>query len=165
MRPFRVRLPEFAPPRPTLKGPAAAMDRDITCRVSGYMDGVEKAHLVPEGERLWFVSNKMDRYYTVFLCFFTLSRAWLYHISTDETDNSSVVGTAGGRSKYQRSTTTKTSSSSARTYIISSMPGVSLSCPSDLAPARPSLPNLSHTCCCRRARPNSWACTTTAHPS
>ncbi|KAK3367396.1 hypothetical protein B0T24DRAFT_635758 [Lasiosphaeria ovina] len=57
-----LRLPEFAPPRPTLKGPAAAMDRDITCRVSGYMDGVEKAHLVPEGERLWFVSNRMDRY-------------------------------------------------------------------------------------------------------
>jgi hypothetical protein len=34
------------------------------------MDGVEKAHLVPEGERLWFVSNKMDRYYTVPPCFF-----------------------------------------------------------------------------------------------
>ncbi len=45
-----LRLLEFVPPRPTLKGPAAAMDRDITCRVSGYMDGVEKAHLVPEGE-------------------------------------------------------------------------------------------------------------------
>jgi hypothetical protein len=55
-------LLEFVPPRPTLKGPAAAMDRDITCRVSGYMDGVEKANLVPEGERFWFVSNKMDRY-------------------------------------------------------------------------------------------------------
>ncbi|POR32602.1 Uncharacterized protein TPAR_07172 [Tolypocladium paradoxum] len=57
-----LRLPAFVPPRPTLKGPAAAMDRDITCRVSGYMDAVEKAHLVPEGERLWFVSNRMDRY-------------------------------------------------------------------------------------------------------
>ena len=50
----------FVPPRPTLKGPAAAMDRDVTCWVPGYMDGVEKAHLVPEGERLWFVSNRMD---------------------------------------------------------------------------------------------------------
>ncbi|AEO62005.1 hypothetical protein MYCTH_2312885 [Thermothelomyces thermophilus ATCC 42464] len=57
-----LQLPEFILPRPTLKGPAAAMDRDITCRISGYMDAVEKAHLVPEGERLWFVSNKLDRY-------------------------------------------------------------------------------------------------------
>ncbi|KAI0153301.1 hypothetical protein GGR57DRAFT_150677 [Xylariaceae sp. FL1272] len=55
-------LPEFIPSRPTLKGPAVAMDRDITCRVTGYMDAVEKAHLVPTGEWLWFVSNRMDRY-------------------------------------------------------------------------------------------------------
>jgi hypothetical protein len=54
-------MPDFDPPRPTLKGPAAAMDRDITCRVSGYMDAVENAHLVPVGERFWFVSNRMDR--------------------------------------------------------------------------------------------------------
>ncbi|KAK4233616.1 hypothetical protein C8A03DRAFT_47881 [Achaetomium macrosporum] len=57
-----LQLPEFVLPRPTVKGPAAAMERDITCRVSGYMDAVEKAHLVPEGERLWFLSNRMDRY-------------------------------------------------------------------------------------------------------
>jgi hypothetical protein len=54
-------MPDFDPPRPTLKGPAAAMDRDITCRVSGYMDAVENAHLVQVGERFWFVSNRMDR--------------------------------------------------------------------------------------------------------
>jgi hypothetical protein len=66
-----LRLPGFVPPHPTLKGPLAAMERDITCRVSGYMDGVKKAHLVPEGERLWFISNKMDRYFTISLYFFT----------------------------------------------------------------------------------------------
>ncbi|KAK0701231.1 hypothetical protein B0H67DRAFT_524230 [Lasiosphaeris hirsuta] len=55
-------LPEFIPPRPTLKGPAAALDRDMTCRVSEYMDALENAHLVPVKERLWFVSNGMDRY-------------------------------------------------------------------------------------------------------
>ncbi len=57
-----LQLSEFVPPNPTLKGPAAAMRRDITCRLSGYMDGVEKAHLVPEAEMLWFVSNQMDQY-------------------------------------------------------------------------------------------------------
>ncbi|KAH6628869.1 hypothetical protein F5144DRAFT_494826 [Chaetomium tenue] len=57
-----LNLPEFVLPHPTLKGPAAAMGRDITCRLSGYMDAVENAHLVPHAERLWFVSNRMDRY-------------------------------------------------------------------------------------------------------
>ncbi|KAK3682857.1 hypothetical protein B0T22DRAFT_472135 [Podospora appendiculata] len=38
------------------------MDRDITCRLFGYMDAVENAHLVPVGERLWFVSNRMDKH-------------------------------------------------------------------------------------------------------
>jgi hypothetical protein len=56
-----LRLPKFVLPRPILKGLAAAMNRDITCRVSGYMDVLEKAHLVPEDERHWFVSNRMDR--------------------------------------------------------------------------------------------------------
>ncbi|KAK0712180.1 hypothetical protein B0T21DRAFT_297413 [Apiosordaria backusii] len=56
-----LRLPELAPPRPTVMGPAAALSRDITCRVSGYMDAVENAHLVPVGERLWFISNGMKR--------------------------------------------------------------------------------------------------------
>ncbi|KAK0655297.1 hypothetical protein B0T16DRAFT_341490 [Cercophora newfieldiana] len=57
-----LRLPEYVSPHPAVKGPAAAMLRDITCRVSGYTDAVEKAHLVPVGERFWFVWNKMDRY-------------------------------------------------------------------------------------------------------
>ena len=56
-----VHLPDLTSLCPTAKGPAAAMERDITCRVTGHMNAVEKAHLVPEGERLWFVSNKMDR--------------------------------------------------------------------------------------------------------
>lgn len=57
-----LRIPDPMPPRPTLKGGDAAMERDITCRVTGHMNAVEKAHLVPEGERLWFISNSMDRY-------------------------------------------------------------------------------------------------------
>ncbi|KAK3311626.1 uncharacterized protein B0T15DRAFT_522082 [Chaetomium strumarium] len=31
-----LQLPEFPLPRPTVKGPVVAMERDITCRVSGY---------------------------------------------------------------------------------------------------------------------------------
>ncbi|KAK1749400.1 hypothetical protein QBC47DRAFT_355061 [Echria macrotheca] len=57
-----LQLPEFVTPRPVLKGSAAAMDRDVTCRISGYMDAVDNAHLVPQSERLWFVSNRMERY-------------------------------------------------------------------------------------------------------
>jgi len=56
-----LELPNFVTPRPVLKGPAAAMDRDVTCRISGYMDAVDNAHLVPQSERLWFVSNRMER--------------------------------------------------------------------------------------------------------
>ncbi|OAA66551.1 hypothetical protein SPI_01127 [Niveomyces insectorum RCEF 264] len=55
-----LRFPDFTPPRPTLKGPAAAMDRDITCRVTGHMNAVEKAHLVPEGERLWYCRRPLE---------------------------------------------------------------------------------------------------------
>ncbi|KAL8346110.1 hypothetical protein RB598_000149 [Gaeumannomyces tritici] len=44
------------------KGPAAVKERDVTCRLSGYIDGTEAAHLVPAGEKNWFSANDMLRY-------------------------------------------------------------------------------------------------------
>jgi len=40
----------------------AAMARDKTCRISGYSDALETAHLVPEANGHWFSSNRMARY-------------------------------------------------------------------------------------------------------
>ncbi|EAQ84892.1 hypothetical protein CHGG_08906 [Chaetomium globosum CBS 148.51] len=45
-----------------LKGKIAALARDGTCRISGYGDAVEAAHLVPLANRHWFSSNNMARY-------------------------------------------------------------------------------------------------------
>lgn len=44
------------------KGPAAVKERDFTCRLSGYTDATEAAHLVPAGEKNWFSANHMSRY-------------------------------------------------------------------------------------------------------
>ena len=58
-----LQLPNFTPQPPTLnlKGTAAVKFRDITCRISAHANSLENAHLVPVSERLWFVSNKMER--------------------------------------------------------------------------------------------------------
>ncbi|KAK4241904.1 hypothetical protein C8A03DRAFT_40738 [Achaetomium macrosporum] len=45
-----------------LKSKAAASARDRTCRISGYFDAVEAAHLVPLADGHWFRSNNMQRY-------------------------------------------------------------------------------------------------------
>lgn len=57
-----LRINDFSMARPIIDGPSAARDRDISCRLSGYMDALESAHLVPASERLWFASNQMDKY-------------------------------------------------------------------------------------------------------
>ncbi|KAH6617065.1 hypothetical protein F5144DRAFT_381999 [Chaetomium tenue] len=45
-----------------LKGKVAALVRDGACRISGYGDAVEAAHLVPLTNGHWFSSNNMARY-------------------------------------------------------------------------------------------------------
>ena len=40
----------------------AVRARDIRCKVTGWEDGTEVAHLVPDHERKWFLSNNMSRY-------------------------------------------------------------------------------------------------------
>jgi hypothetical protein len=44
------------------KGKMAALARDGTCRISGYGDATEAAHLVPLANGHWFSSNDMERY-------------------------------------------------------------------------------------------------------
>lgn len=50
-------LPEYIPP-PPLSGPQAVKVRDGGCRISGYINGVELAHLIPAKEKEWVVSTK-----------------------------------------------------------------------------------------------------------
>lgn len=38
------------------------IDRDKTCRVSGYFEPTEQAHLIPQKEEAWFNRNSMFRY-------------------------------------------------------------------------------------------------------
>lgn len=38
------------------------MERDRSCRITGYQEGREVAHLVPREKRIWFVNNNMTRY-------------------------------------------------------------------------------------------------------
>jgi HNH endonuclease len=60
--------PDHFPLRPVL--PAASVssysqavkDRDRGCCVSGYLDGVESAHVCPQEEETWFMEQEMDRY-------------------------------------------------------------------------------------------------------
>ncbi|KAJ9634508.1 hypothetical protein H2199_008965 [Coniosporium tulheliwenetii] len=40
----------------------AVRDRDGSCRLSGYQDGIERAHLCPRSEVQWFTQQEMDRY-------------------------------------------------------------------------------------------------------
>jgi HNH endonuclease len=40
----------------------AIRDRDVTCRLSGYEDGIERAHLCPRSAIEWFNNQEMDRY-------------------------------------------------------------------------------------------------------
>ncbi|KAH6634763.1 hypothetical protein B0J18DRAFT_30163 [Chaetomium sp. MPI-SDFR-AT-0129] len=49
-------------PHAHFKSKAAALIRDGTCRISGYCDAVEVAHLVPLADGNWFRSNRMERY-------------------------------------------------------------------------------------------------------
>lgn len=54
---------------PSLSGPPAVMVRDGGCSISGYIDGVELAHLILAKEKERFVSNQMSKY-----CRFTTSQ-------------------------------------------------------------------------------------------
>ncbi|TLS20430.1 uncharacterized protein PpBr36_11284 [Pyricularia pennisetigena] len=56
----RLDIPEYLPP-PPLSGPPAVTVRDGGCRISGYIDAVELAHLIPAKEKEWFVSNQMSK--------------------------------------------------------------------------------------------------------
>ncbi|KAK5999150.1 hypothetical protein PT974_01539 [Cladobotryum mycophilum] len=51
-----------APGPRVLKQKLAAIARDGTCRISGYLDATEVARLVPASAGQWFSSNKMDQY-------------------------------------------------------------------------------------------------------
>ncbi|KAK4044729.1 hypothetical protein C8A01DRAFT_31227 [Parachaetomium inaequale] len=58
-----LRLDSYATyPDAHLKSKVAALARDGTCRISGYCDAVEAAHLVPLADGHWFRSNSMERY-------------------------------------------------------------------------------------------------------
>ncbi|KAI6564719.1 hypothetical protein MCOR04_009048, partial [Pyricularia oryzae] len=61
-------IPDYIPP-PLHPGPLAVPGRDGGCRISGYIDAVELAHLIPVKEKEWFVSNQMSKY-----CRFTTSQ-------------------------------------------------------------------------------------------
>ncbi|KAK1762450.1 hypothetical protein QBC33DRAFT_461377 [Phialemonium atrogriseum] len=54
-------IPHFAAP-PILKHKPAAMFRNKTCRMSGYVDATEAAHLVPLAAGHWFNPNDIKRY-------------------------------------------------------------------------------------------------------
>ncbi|KLU91773.1 hypothetical protein MAPG_10722 [Magnaporthiopsis poae ATCC 64411] len=59
-KPWRdLRLPGFVCPA---NSKDAAMERDRTCRMSGYSDALHRAHLVPVAEGAWFADNDMERY-------------------------------------------------------------------------------------------------------
>lgn len=50
-------------PRPSISSVSQAVrDRDGSCRLSGYQDGLERAHLCPRSELQWFKQQEMDRY-------------------------------------------------------------------------------------------------------
>ena len=52
-------------PVPSLSSVSQAVrDRDVGCRLSGYQDGIERAHLCPRSELEWFTKQEMDRYNT-----------------------------------------------------------------------------------------------------
>lgn len=58
-----LRLDSYAThPDAHFKSKVAALARDGTCRISGYCDAVEAAHLVPLADGHWFRSNSMARY-------------------------------------------------------------------------------------------------------
>ncbi|KAI6350689.1 hypothetical protein MCOR25_010472 [Pyricularia grisea] len=57
----RLDVPEYRPPQ-LLKGPSVIMVRDGSCRISGFTNAVELAHLIPVKEKEWFTSNGMSRY-------------------------------------------------------------------------------------------------------
>ncbi|TLS20627.1 uncharacterized protein PpBr36_11091, partial [Pyricularia pennisetigena] len=56
----RLDIPEYIPP-PPLSGPPAVMVRDGGCRISGYIDGVELAHLILAKEKERCVSNQISK--------------------------------------------------------------------------------------------------------
>lgn len=50
-------------PIPSLSNASQAVrDRDRSCRLSDYRDGIERAHLCPRSEVEWFTQQEMDRY-------------------------------------------------------------------------------------------------------
>ncbi|KAI7909046.1 hypothetical protein M0657_012010 [Pyricularia oryzae] len=57
----QLQLPDYIPP-PSFRGRMAVKERDRSCRVSGFEDATEQAHLVPAQEINWFISNGMERY-------------------------------------------------------------------------------------------------------
>lgn len=56
-----LRIPRGNIP-PSLKQATAAIGRDGTCRVSGYREGLDVAHIVPLSSGHWFTSNAMTNY-------------------------------------------------------------------------------------------------------
>ncbi|TLD05271.1 uncharacterized protein PgNI_09064 [Pyricularia grisea] len=52
----RLDVPEYRPPQ-LLKGPSVIVVRDGSCRISGFTNAVELAHLIPVKEKKWFTSN------------------------------------------------------------------------------------------------------------
>ncbi|KAL2357354.1 hypothetical protein BJ546DRAFT_802070, partial [Cryomyces antarcticus] len=50
-------------PVPSISGVSQAVrDRDGSCRLSGYRDMIERAHLCPRSDVEWFTQQKMDTY-------------------------------------------------------------------------------------------------------
>jgi hypothetical protein len=55
-------VPPPASPPTVLQQKVAAVARDVSCRITGYSDGTDVAHLVPVAAGNWFKSNKMEEY-------------------------------------------------------------------------------------------------------
>ena len=55
-------LPSFVSNPSVSSMSQAIRDRDVTCRLSGYEDGIERAHLCPRSAIEWFNNQEMDRY-------------------------------------------------------------------------------------------------------
>ncbi|KAF2009685.1 hypothetical protein BU24DRAFT_455619 [Aaosphaeria arxii CBS 175.79] len=58
--PTEVPLDRLLPRRSSLT--QATLIRDISCRITNYIEGTEPAHLIPRSEELWFRANGMSRY-------------------------------------------------------------------------------------------------------
>jgi hypothetical protein len=69
------------------EGPTVAVDRNIICRVSGYINDAEGAYLVPENELVWFINNGINRYKVLLAFSYSLKRVTIPEVDPRKFDN------------------------------------------------------------------------------